>query len=290
MKVYSFKKNIAEIGEVEYKIASSREDLEQAFSLIYKEYLTRGFILPKYYKSGLRITLNNIVPGTTVFVAMKNKEVVATNAIIPDSELGLPLDMGYRSQADGLRKSGRKICEAGYLAIKTDLFGRGYFSMFNFKKLDFMFTLFKLMFQYALNYAKFDDLCIVTNPRYTIFKFLPFETIGPIKYYGYDHVAVKKKAAVFKRLDLAKMRKYINNPVKIIGQRYALYKIFLKDRIPQELYLNEDKFNRKDLRYFFVEKSDILKNMKRPQQEYIKSWYKLSEDEFRVLMKRGMES
>ena len=35
------------------------------------------------------------------------------------------------------------------MAIKGELFGQGFFSMFNFKKLNFVFSLFKLVFQYA---------------------------------------------------------------------------------------------------------------------------------------------
>lgn len=277
MAKYSIKKNFSGIGEIEYKVASSRKELEGAFALIYKEYLLRSFILPRYYKSGLRIIPQNILPGTTVFVALKKKEVVATSTIIPDSVFGLPLDMGYKEEADGLRKSRRKICEGACLAIKTELFGRGYFSMFNFRKLDFIFTLFKLMFQYALFYSRFDDLCIVTNPRYMIFKFLPFEVIGDVKYYGYDRIAINKKIAVFKRLDLRKMRKYITQPYKIFGKRLVLYKIFLGNRIPQDIFKQRVKFSRRDLDYFFKEKSDILRNLKNAAQlEYIRHCYNIT--------------
>jgi len=275
-------KNFPEIGKIEYKIAASRGELEQAFELIYKEYVMRGFILPKYYKSGLRITQSNLIPGTTVFVALKDGEVVATNAIIPDSPLGLPLDMGYKEEADSLRRQNRKICEGGYLAIKSEMFGRGYFSMFNFKKLEFMFTLFKVMFQYALLYAKFDDLCIVTNPQYMIFKFLPFEIIGPVKYYGYDRISIKKKAAVFKRLNLSRMRKYIDQPLKIFGKRFALYKMFLEERIPQNLFDARYNFTPEDINYFFIQKSDVLENLSAKQKGYIKSCYGLNEKDIRV--------
>lgn len=73
MSRYTVKKNFSGIGEIEYKVASSREELEQSFSLLYKEYLARGFILPKYYKSGLRITPHHLAPGATTFIALKDK-------------------------------------------------------------------------------------------------------------------------------------------------------------------------------------------------------------------------
>lgn len=278
MDTYSVKKTFPDIGEIEYKVASSRKELEGAFALIYKEYLLRGFILPEHYKSGLRITLYNSLPETVVFVALKDKEVVATNAIIPDSYLGLPLNLGYKEEADSLRKSARKICEGGYLAIKSELFGRGLFSMFNFQKLDFIFSLFRVMFQYALFCGRFDDLCIVTNPQYMIFKFLPFDVIGPVKYYGYDFAAIKRKAAVFKRLDLYRIGKYINQPFKIVGKRFALYKMFLSKRLPSQIYARRFKLQPGDLRYFFVKKSDVFRNATEKELGFIASSYGLPKE------------
>jgi len=265
----SFRKDFPEFGTVEYRIASSRKDFEGAFKLIYREYLLRGFILKEHYKSNMRITPYNLVPGATVFVALINNEVVATNAIVPDTAFGLPLDMGYSEEADSLRKQHRKISEGGYLAIKHELFGRGFFSMFNFKKLDFMFTLFKFMFQYALFTETFDDICIVTNPQYMIFKFLPFEIIGPVKYYGYDKVAVKKKAAIFKRVDLAKVRENLGKPHLIFNKRAVLYKIFLEKRLPQEVLTKKYNFSREDIMYFFAEKSDVLQSLNKEQRKYL---------------------
>ena len=173
MSTLSLKKVIPEIGEVEYKIASSREEIEQSMAFVYKEYLLRGFILPKYYRSGLRITLHHVLPGTTTFVGLKNKKVVITNTLIPDSPLGLPMDTVYKEEVDKLRRAGRKVAEGAYLALNSDLFGRGLFSMFNFRKIDFLFTMFKLLLDYASGVGSFDDICLVTNPKYMIFKFLP---------------------------------------------------------------------------------------------------------------------
>lgn len=288
MGTYSLKKEFPEIGEIEYKVASTRDEIEQAMALVYKEYLMRAFILPKYYKSNLRTTLHHLVPGTTTFVGLKGKEVVITATIIPDSPLGIPMDMGYKDDVDKLRRLGRKVCEAGYLAIKSELFGRGFFSLFNFKKLDFIFTLFKLELQYSLFCKKFDDICIVTNPRYMIFKFLPFEVIGEVKYYGYDVASVKKKAAVPKRLDLRKVREELKkiekNPLCQISYKPALYKIFFGDKIQPEFFQRKYNLNIEDLCYFFVQKSDILKKARQQERNYILPAYRLSENDYNRLL------
>jgi len=272
------KKKIPEIGELEYKIVSTREEFEGAVELVYKEYLMRGFILPKYYKSDLRITLHHAHPDTATFVVLKNKRVLATATVIPDSPLGLPMDMGYKNETDKLRRAGRRICEAGYLAIESELFGRGLFSMFNFKKIDFMFSLFKLEFYYALSFQRFDDICIVTNPKYMIFKFLPFEIIGKVKYYGYDRASVKKKAAVAKKLDLHETEERMK-------VRIGLYKLFFNSAVPKDIFRNKYKFSREDLHYFFVEKSDVFRELNKKEKEFICSCYGLTDEEFNQLLK-----
>ena len=217
-------------------------------------------------------------------MALIGKEVVATTTMMSDSPLGLPLDVGYKEEADQLRNAGRKICEIGYLSLKSELFGRGLFSMFNFKKLDFMFTLFKVISQYVIFYSDFDDMCIVTNPQYMIFKFLPFEIIGPVKYYGYDRVSVKKKAAVFKRLPCELLREIKRQYPNISGTKLSIYKMMLETVSPKEFYDDKFVFTPDDLRYFFVEKSDVLKEMKQEQRAYIKSAYGLSDSQFDQLL------
>jgi len=280
MNNYSIKKTFPDIGQVEFKVATTRDEVEQAMALVYREYVERGFISPDDYKSGLRVTLPHLIPGTITFVGIKDKRVVITDAVIPDSTLGLPLDMGYKCEANKLRRSGRKICEGAYLAMDSKLFGKGLFSMYNFKKLDFMFTLFKFLFQYVLFYAKYDDICIVTNPKYMIFRFLPFKVLGPVKYYGYDRLAIKKKAAVFKVMNIKEAHKCLSG-------RIGMMKMFMATRIPKEAYTNAFVMDYADLHYFFVEKSDLLKKASRKEKEYIRKTYGLSTEEFNDLLGKG---
>lgn len=289
MSKYSIKKYFSDIGTVEYKIASTRKELEGALALVYREYLKRGYISPKYYKSGLRITMYNALPDAITFIALKDKEVIGAATLIPDSPLGLPLDEAYKKDADKLRKAGRKICEIGQMAIKSELFGKGFFSLFNFKKLQFIFTLFMAAYQYAIFYKRFDDMCIVTNPKLMIFRFLPFQPISEIKYYGYDRIAIKKKAAVLKRMDLEKMRivagKFEQGQPLKLSYRMTLYKIFFRDKISQKIFENRFECALKDLHYFFVKKSDIFKRLNKRQKDYIRHCYGLTEAKFNGLLK-----
>lgn len=279
MEKFSIKKNFAGVGEVEYKIISSKEELEGAMALVYQEYLAHGYILPKYYKSKLRITLHNALPGTTTFIAKKEGQVIGAVTLIPDTPFGLPMDEKYKEETDKLRRKGRKICEVGQLAT-VDLFGAGLFSMFNFKKLYFVFNLFKLAFQYALYIAKFDDICIVVSPKAVLFKFLLFEEMGEVKYYGFDRISIKRKPAIARRLDL-----------RIIEERIKKYpslaKIFLGERPADEFFTSRFCFkDKKSLRYFFVEKSEIFKELRPQEAEYICSAYGLTKEEFNTLLQK----
>lgn len=264
------KKSFSDIGTICYKAASTKEEYEQALNLVYQEYLRRGYILKKYYKSELRLSIQNALQDTAIFIGVKDGEVVCSVTLMPDSPLGLPMDVKYQKEADDLRRKGRKVCEVGQLAMRSDMFGRRLFSMFNFNKLSFMFTLFKMAFQYAYFQHKMHDLLIVTNPQLMIFQFLPFEDIGPVKYYGYDRIAVKKKAAVAKRLDLTRV-----DDVAI--KRMALKKMYLDDRIPAEIFENRFRMSKEDFYDLFCDKSHLFNEASGAQKKYLIEYYNLTE-------------
>lgn len=245
-----------------YRIARSRKELEGAFSLVYKEYLQRGYI-PKHYKSKLRLSLYNALPSTTTFVAKQGRRVVATVTLIPDSPIGLPMDKIYKEEVDALRKKGRRVAEVSQLSIDSRLFPQGWFSMFNFSKLIFIFRLFKIVLDYALYIEKLNDICIAINPKHQyLYKFLGFEKLAGLKYYG----SVNRAPAIAKRLNLDTVEERTRH-------RGGLYKIFFGHKTDPIVF--KDKFNlsTSDLEYFFLKKSDIFKKATKKQLDYIKNCY-----------------
>ena len=250
--------------KMEYRIARTRKELEQSFALVYAEYCNRGYI-PAHYKSKLRLSLYNTLPSTTTFIAKKGKKVVATVTLVGDSHLGLPMDKIYKKECDGLRKKRKLIAEVSQLSIDSKLFPKGWFSMFNFSKLMFVFRLFKLVFDYARSVAKLDELCIAVNPKHQyLYKFLFFEPLGKLKYYG----SVNKAPALAFHLILDPALKK-----KVSIQRMALYKIFYGKKTNPETFKNKFVLKTSDLEHFFLKKSDILKKATKKQLEYIKSVY-----------------
>lgn len=258
---------MSENKKIIYRVARSRREIEQAFSLVYKEYASRGYI-PKHYKSNLRISIFNAVCSTVTFIAVEGKKVVATVTLIPDSPLGIPMDKIYKDEVDGLRKKRLKVAEVSQLSIDSELFPKSWFSMFNFSKLIFVFKLFKVVLDYALYVAELDELCIAVNPAHQyLYKFLFFEELGKLKYYG----SVNKAPAI---------AKHVNINIEALGskikqQRKALYKIFLGQATNPEAFRDKFIFSEADLRYFFMEKSDVFEKATPEQLAYIRSCYPL---------------
>lgn len=245
-----------------YRVARSRQELEGAFSLVYKEYLARGYI-PKGYKSRLRVSLYNALLSTTTFIAKQKNKVVAGVTLIPDSPLGVPMDKIYKEELDTLRKQGCRISEVSQLSIDSSLFGRSFFSMFNFNKLIFIFRLFKVVLDYALEVDKLTDLCIAVNPKQQfLYKFIYFEQFGALKYYG----SVNRAPAIALRLRLRGLDEKARS-------RMGLYKIFFGKKTDPQLLEGKFKLRPKDLEYFFLKKSDVFKKASAQQLAHIRSYY-----------------
>jgi hypothetical protein len=248
--------------KIVYQIARTRSELEQAFSLVYKEYKLRGYI-PKRYKSKLRLSLYNALPSTAIFLAKQGREVLATVTFITDSPLGLPMDKIYKDRVNLLRKKGRRIAECSQLSINHRLFPEGWFSMFNFEKLIFLFRLFKLVLDYAIYVERIDDFCIAVNPKHQyLYKFINFEKIGGLKYYG----SVNKAPAIALHLDLHTLEGRMRN-------RKAVHKIFFGSKTNLNIFKKKYTITIQDLEYFFLEKSDLLKKATGRQLKYIKGCY-----------------
>jgi len=245
-----------------YHVAKTKNDLEQAFSLVYKEYAARGYI-PRHYKSKMRLSLHNALPSTTTFVAKRGRRVLASVTLIPDSPIGLPMDKLYKKKLDLLRKRKRRIAECSQLSIDSSMFPRGWFSMFNFNKFIFLFKLFKLIIDYGMQVEKLTDYCIAVNPKHQyLYKFIGFEELGGLKYYG----TVNMAPAIAKRLDLTTFEKNLR-------PKRALHHVFFGYQTPGALK-NKYILKPADLEYFFEKRSDIFKKADKKKVHYIESCYK----------------
>jgi hypothetical protein len=156
------------------KIASEREELEDAFRLLAMNYRACGY---ENQSTGLlRFTPYHVLPSTVVLVAKHEDCVVATLSVVPDTELcGLPMESVYRAEIDGLRQEGRRLAEATSLADR-DLGIHEFVRVFK--------TLIKVGMQYHVRQGG-DSWVIAVNPRHRGFyqKVLGFVPLGPRRAY-----------------------------------------------------------------------------------------------------------
>lgn len=96
------------------KIARSKDELIEAFKLIYRSYLQAGLTVNN--PSGLRLTPFHLLSSSEVFVSKIRGSVFSTVSLFCDGELGLPMQTMYPKEIETLRNQGLKLAEVGSLA------------------------------------------------------------------------------------------------------------------------------------------------------------------------------
>ena len=96
-------------------VATETPTREQAYHLIYEQYLARGYTRAK--NSGLWLTLFDGLEDTTTLIIMDDQEeVVRTLTLVPDGPMGLPADDLFKDILDNLRAQGRLGEVSGFAA------------------------------------------------------------------------------------------------------------------------------------------------------------------------------
>jgi hypothetical protein len=100
--------------DISYRIASTREEREAAFRLVYSSYLRGG--LGDINRYQIRVTPYHLLPTTEIFIAEHQGQVIFTMSLVTDGELGVPMQGLYAEEIDGLRRRGLKVGEISCLA------------------------------------------------------------------------------------------------------------------------------------------------------------------------------
>lgn len=146
------------INGIDYKIASSKDEMKNAYELVYKNYIEKKFCNLNYHK--MRIFLFDSLLATRTFIAKKGEEVLATATLVFDSPIGLPSDGIYKDRLDVMRREGKKICEISKLSTKREL---------GSDALRILPYLFRSCWLYAKEINKHSHFCILIEPQNEIF-------------------------------------------------------------------------------------------------------------------------
>ncbi len=165
--------------DIEYKIATTTDEMEQAFELVTKQYTSVGL---HENEKQLRLTKYHLLPDSKVFIAIKKmpdgkEKVVGTFSLIIDSSMGLPMDEIYQYDLDRLRITGLKLSEVIGLAVSADNLSA---------KNNIVMYLFKICLQYSRECDVSDLLCSVTQKHISFYEdLLLFQPIGELTPYSY---------------------------------------------------------------------------------------------------------
>ncbi len=225
-------------GEICVQRAMGRDELEQAYGLVYVNYRQQGYIARN--PARIRMSVFNAFPSTVTFVGKLRGDVVATVTLVPDTPVGLPMDAIYHDEVQSLRDQRRKLAEVTMLADRRHELRRS---------LPVLMSLMKQVFDYATLILELNDLCITINPRHESYyrRYLPFEPMGGLKAYP----SVRNNPALAQRLDLD--RAYEN-----CEGNQRLLKWFFTDRTPLDTLCNGYHMTGEDLECFFVERVPIF--------------------------------
>jgi len=236
--------------EVSIQPAGSREDLEQAFRLVYKSYLQRGYV--EADPSELRLSVFNRLPDTITFVGKLGGEVISTVSLVPDTGIGLPMDEVYHDELQALRSEGRRPAEVTMFADRRT----------NIKRtVPMLLSLMKLVFDCATLAMKANDLCITVNPRHVDFysRYLLFTPMGDIKPYP----SVCDNPALAERLDLDRVRQACEGNERLLRQ-------FFENRTALKVFEERYRMTRDDLHYFGFELKPIFRTLPPKVADYLR--------------------
>jgi len=257
--------NEDDIKDVRFKIAQSKDELEQAFSIVHDMYVQEGYMDPQPH--GMRISLHHSLPFTTTFIGMVDTDVIIASTLFLDSVIGLPMDILYKKELYTLRNSHRLIAEIGAFAVKP-----GYKN----SSTNLAIHLQKMIVHYTLKYFNLDDLVITIHPKHRMFYKYVFimEQIGPEKYYS----SVNDNPAIAMHSNIRSLEKKLHDSYGTLPPEKNIHDfIFKKESKCFEwppLHAPLIVLNRELVKYFFEEKTDTFMNTNRDRLNTILDFYK----------------
>ena len=253
------------------KIAETREELEQCFSLLHDAYVGAGFMKPA--ESGLRATIYHALPTTTTLCAKYDDKVVGTLSLIRESVFGFPLQAIFDLKE--IRARGGKIAEVSALAVHAD-----------FRKTGgaILFPLMKFMYEYCTTFFDTRHLVIAVHPtRIEMYEsLLFFERLTENKVDNYDFA--NGAPAVGASLDL-------RNAPKIYKQVYGkkkrtknMYDYFVRLKLPNIQLPNRRYHTTNDpvmttdlLDHFFNQRTQVFAQLGMRERIMLHSIYNLAD-------------
>jgi hypothetical protein len=141
---------------LEIKVATTQEELQAAYEILYESYLEYGYQEPNPER--MRIIKYFALPTTTTVVAKVSGRVVGTVTFIRKSPMGLPMEKVFDLQ--GYVQKGETVVEVSSLAIS---------SAYRHQRGRIFFPICNYIYHYLRRYLSADFVAIAVNPAWADF-------------------------------------------------------------------------------------------------------------------------
>ncbi len=242
--------------------ALSYADYEVAYHLVYEQYLERGYCRSNSPRQHYHY--HCVFPDSRTFLLEKKEQLLGTISLIPDSPGGLPLESIFPEEIANLRKTGRRLAEVVLLAVDLSQLGARRFTLTDFFKLTCVFCLFKIVFDYSRNVGV-TDLVITMHPKHEeLYRYLNFETIGPIKTYS----TACGKPAIPMHLDISRAE-------RSSARNRGVGSFFLRESFSREMLEKNHVWTAQEVREMLVSKQLLWPEIPWQVRNYIAQCYSL---------------
>lgn len=249
---------------IEYKIAISTDELEQAFELVTQQYVSAGL---HNKNDDLRITKYHLLPSCKVFIAIQKmadytEKVVGTITMIEDSSMGLPMDEIYPDHLQSLRTNNHKLAEVICLAVSPEQ---------SAIQNNIVMYLYKICLQFS-RFIQITDLLCTVKPKHTTFyeDLLLFKRVGDLVPYSY----AKNKLVQGYQLNLRQANNEFEEVYSGMEFDADLHRFFFTDTKQFNRPCGKgDAMTPEQQRYFFEKRTQLLSSLSRKEKSILRDEY-----------------
>jgi hypothetical protein len=254
---------------IEFRIAKTKSEHEQAFHLLYDAYVESDLMKPN--ESKMRVSIYNAILTSYVLIIVKDEEVIGTVSIVRDSKIGVPSEKMI--DLDLIRKPGLQLAEVSALAIKSEWRNK------------LLLHLVKYLWEVAVKNIGIDLLVITlkhSNKKDASHLYEAIFFYQKIENKIYENYAfANNNAVVGMFLDLENAANNVQKTYNKKAKHKNLYHLFFKYSYSEFKYPQLDYYsiintsmNVDMIRYFCKEKFDLTANMSEKDYFALKSFYR----------------
>jgi len=253
---------IPDTASTEPGLASNLEELENAFRLLYKCYLSAG--LQEENEEELRISFHNLLPVSYTILVKRQCKTLGTLTLVRGSSTRLPIETLFSAEIDEVRSMNSCFCELSGLAVDTDLKGRDRNSI--------LLSLFRAAFVLGRDFLGCTDFCMMVHPDHAGYyqRIFSYKKIGEAG----SSEAVKGAPAIPLWLDLKTSRNHLRE------KSTRMYGYFFGEDIPavragilSELEQRLTLYDAASVRAIGEMQKDLLKNLSVSEKGLLKEFY-----------------